>query len=439
MFIKFRKTIFIRSKRQYSLKKFQTILISARSQEESTKQVVRKLDDERKLSFKKVGNEKQFCFNQSLEQHLDAAQHELSKIDTSSMNEEVKKTIEAAKEELKEGQQEVSAHQKHIHLADRSEYGWATVEAYDDDELAEDPADEKKMADAEREAARKVTKKRKAKGKGNYRGGDFKKRPFGDQVPAANPGPSKIPDLRPRPLGPCWGCSGFGHIVANCPQPPKWYPCESDDVYVCDDLYVCDMYVCDAVHVPDVVTSSNVGSAIDNQGADNKEDLVTKGSTDLIAGPSHLQLDCLRECFTQSEIDCEHQQMGGTPSNEIISLDTSEEVLPHNLEDTNCRSWEVEYDTNIQTTKVKGRLKNNVAYWQDILQAPAPVLDWIQNGYKLPLFSELPRSVKHNQQSALANKQFVDQAVTELLNNGCVCRVSTIPHVCSPLSVVTNL
>ena len=125
-----------------------------RSQEESTKRVVRKLDDGRKLSFKKVGNEKQFRFNQSLEQHLNAAQHELSKIDnTSSMNEEVKKTIEAAKEELKEGQQEVSARQKRSCLADRSEYGWAMVEAYDNNELAEDPADEKKMADAEREAA----------------------------------------------------------------------------------------------------------------------------------------------------------------------------------------------------------------------------------------------------------------------------------------------
>ena len=399
------------------------------SQEESTKRVMWKLDDERKLSFKKVGNEKQF---QSLEQHLDAAQHELSKTDTTLMNEEMKKAIEAAKEELKVGHQEVSARQKRIRLADCSEYGWATVEAYDDYELAEDPVNEKKMADAKKEAARKVSKKRKAKGKGNYWGGNFRKCPFGDQVPATNPGPSKLPDLWPRPLGPCWGCGGFGHIVANCPQPPKWYPCESDDVYVCDDLYVCD-----AVHVPDLLTSSNVGSAIDNQGAVDKEDLVTRGSTDLIAGPSHLQLDCLRECFTQSEIDCEHQQMGWTPSNEIISLDTSEEVLPH-LEDTNCRSWEVEYDTSIQITKVKGRLKNNVAYWQDTLQAPAPVLDWIQYGYKLPLFSEPPRSVKHNQQLALASKQFVDQAVTELLNNGCVCRVSTIPHVCSPLSVITS-
>ena len=55
--------------------------------------------------------------------------------------------------------------------------------------------------------------------------------------------------------------------------------------------------------MPNLLTSSNVGSAIDNQGAANKEDLVTKGSTDLIAGPSYLQLDCLRECFTQGQVD----------------------------------------------------------------------------------------------------------------------------------------
>ena len=73
--------------------------------------------------------------------------------------------------------------------------------------------------------------------------------------------------------------------------------------------------MCSCTYMPDILTSSNVGSAIDNQGAVIKEDVVTKGSTDLIAGPSHLfyyQLDCLRKCVTQSEADCEHQQMGGT-------------------------------------------------------------------------------------------------------------------------------
>lgn len=78
------------------------------------------------------------------------------------------------------------------------------------------------------------------------------------------------------------------------------------------------------------------------------------------------------------------------------------------VEDENCRLWETEQDTNIQMTKVKGRLRDNVSYWQETLQAPTPVLDWIQNDYKLPLFSEPPKSIRHNQQSALANKEFVD-------------------------------
>ena len=75
------------------------------TQEESMKHLVQKLEDKRKLSFKKVGNEKQFCFGQSLEQRLDVAQHDLSKIDTLSLNKEVNKTIKMATEELKEGQQ----------------------------------------------------------------------------------------------------------------------------------------------------------------------------------------------------------------------------------------------------------------------------------------------------------------------------------------------
>ena len=84
------------------------------------------------------------------------------------MNEEMKKT-EVAKEELKEGQQEVAARQKRIRLGDRSEYGWATVEAYNNDELAEDPVDEKRIVDAEKEAA-EVTKKKESQGEGQLSG-----------------------------------------------------------------------------------------------------------------------------------------------------------------------------------------------------------------------------------------------------------------------------
>ena len=49
------------------------------------------------------------------------------------------------------------------------------MEAYDDDELVEDPEDEKKMV--EKETAWKVTKKRKAKGEGS----DYRKCLLGDR------------------------------------------------------------------------------------------------------------------------------------------------------------------------------------------------------------------------------------------------------------------
>ena len=58
-------------------------------------------------------------------------------------------------------------------------------------------------------------------------------------------------------------------------------------VMTCMHVMTCT-YVCDAVYVPDLLTSSNVGSTIDNQVAVNKEGLVTKGATDLITGLSHL-------------------------------------------------------------------------------------------------------------------------------------------------------
>ena len=87
--------------------------------------------------------------------------------------------------------------QKRIRLTDHSDYGWAMVEAYDNNELVEDPADEK-MADVEKEAAQQVTRKRKAEdsywsggeGNGHYRG-----LPLGDQVPVTNPGSSKPLEL----------------------------------------------------------------------------------------------------------------------------------------------------------------------------------------------------------------------------------------------------
>ena len=108
-------------------------------------------------------------------------------------------------------------------------------------------------------------------------------------------------------------------IWSHYGQPQKWYPCESGDVYVCDDPYVYD-----TVHVPDLFTSSSVGSITDTQSTVNKEALVAKGATDLIAGPSHMfshhtaGIDCLKKGVTHNEVDYRLQQAGCIPSDVIL-------------------------------------------------------------------------------------------------------------------------
>ena len=106
------------------------------------------------------------------------------------------------------------------------------------------------------------------------------------------------------------------------------------------------------------------------------------------------------------------------------------------------RYWEVQHGTEeVQITKVQGRLKEHVVFWLDVLQAPPTVIDWIKNGYKLPLLYSPTPFCQDNHGSALRNGEFVyiSTAIRELIENRCVRRCSSRPFICSPLSVVSNL
>ena len=99
------------------------------------------------------------------------------------------------------------------------------------------------------------------------------------------------------------------------------------------------------------------------------------------------------------------------------------------------RFWEIEQG---QVTDVQGKLKAHLSFWELKLQ-PAPwIISCIKEGYKLPLLSIPETYIRPNQASALANREFVTQAISELVQNRCVVEVATQPHVCSPLSVVSN-
>ena len=87
---------------------------------------------------------------------------------------------------------------------------------------------------------------------------------------------------------------------------------------------------------------------------------------------------------------------------------------------------------------VKGRLKENIVFWENI-KASSWVLRVIREGYALP-FVETPEKCLHkNHRSAVICKDFVESEITNLLQSGCIKEVlSDNVYIVSPLSVTSN-
>ena len=108
--------------------------------------LVKKLKLDPPPTFKKKSHEKQFLFKSTVEDKLDACDFALQ---------ETPPAIEKAKSALEEGKLLIKKRQKLIKIADRSEYGWATVDEYVEDELAEGEEDERHFFRAEGRAKRR--------------------------------------------------------------------------------------------------------------------------------------------------------------------------------------------------------------------------------------------------------------------------------------------
>ena len=115
--------------------------------ESADERLVKKLRLDSKPSFKKKGNERQFFFNEQVRDKL---------VDSvSNALEQRPPAVEKAKTLIKEGEKLIDTRQKHIKIADRSEFGWATVAEYEEDELADNSDDEKRLFRAEGSAGSK--------------------------------------------------------------------------------------------------------------------------------------------------------------------------------------------------------------------------------------------------------------------------------------------
>ena len=112
-------------------------------------------------TFRKKGNEIQSAFIDKVSEQVASATAWIERV--TAADESGAAHLDRAKEDLQEGIKLLSRRQKMIKFADRSDSGWAVVEEYEDDALASNSEDERKMEKAERAAERKVAKKRRLK------------------------------------------------------------------------------------------------------------------------------------------------------------------------------------------------------------------------------------------------------------------------------------
>ena len=224
--------------------------------------VARRARQEPRYVFKKKSHEEQSKVNENVDDAMREAEVELQS-EGSSATIPSASNIKSALESLKKGRAVIAERQKLIKIADRSELGWAVMNEYTADELAENSNDEKRM---EKAAERKAACKRKApaeKSKASKRSGSamvpvqtFQPHPSAQfQLPFVRRAPAQ--QSTPKMPGPCFTCGQMGHLKNYCPKTQAsssktvWYPppkVHSDTGFVCST---------ESEHVDNVCTCSS--------------------------------------------------------------------------------------------------------------------------------------------------------------------------------------
>lgn len=122
-------------------------------------------------------------------------------------------------------------------MADQSKFGWPVVDEYEDDELASDEDNTKKITKAEGSMASKAIKHKKMAQSRNTSASRYNRQPrVPEPVPAREPKAnhyptqmsfpcSQLPITRPlRVPRPCFHCGKMSHLRATCPKLSKPYP-----------------------------------------------------------------------------------------------------------------------------------------------------------------------------------------------------------------------
>ena len=392
------------------------------AQEKSSQELASKISKST-YQFRRKGNEIQFTFNATVADSISSAKKELERFKPTEK--EAQETLKKAQQSLDEGMEAIEKRQKHIRVADSSDYGWSTVQLYDAHPLAADSEDEKRLEKAEREAERLANKRRK--------GGNFaarKRRNWGDgpssrkepQGTNTSGGSTQVHQTQPRPrvVGPCYRCAAWGHLAANCTAKEKVYPFCQPAVSKAEAADKANFNV----GVNDVCNDQSVNNPLVSNGA-----ICTEAGTSCVKTLSEICAAVLKKVATGKEC----------PQCVIYDPEPMEASLDNGWEQVDSEAsqfWELEaLEFGTQLTDVQGRIKKNISFWRDVLHAPQMILDCIASGYCLPLKFLPPPYSQNNNISTLRHQHFVDEALTNLLKNRCIVQVKEKP---SPLSVVSN-
>ena len=176
---------------------------------------IKKLKFQEPHKFKRKANEDQYKFNLKLAETFDSAKSAAEK-----------SNLEKVKSDLEEGETLLVERQKHILLANKSEYGWSTVEEYKQHDLAADSEDEKRIYSAERRA-RAVMSSRKRK-KSSAMAATKRSSPLRGSVSSPSsqfqtqshqPATATSGFLPRHPnIGTCFACGKTSHWRSCCPR-----------------------------------------------------------------------------------------------------------------------------------------------------------------------------------------------------------------------------
>ncbi|XP_060597608.1 uncharacterized protein LOC132751470 [Ruditapes philippinarum] len=337
--------------------------------------------------FKRKSNEEQFCHNSKVMLKLNEAE---SKLDSSKI-EEAKSSITTALDIL-------SHRQKMIQLADASELGWRVVHEYEQNPLADDSDDEKKMYKAEVRADRKFKAEKNKKSK------KFRTKPYTRSVPARATSQSTSQQFGVQKPGLCFYCGKPGHWRKECPA--NTTNLNNKMSTFCLFNKHCDMLDSDSLNHNYREQINNEAISCDSNQNDSENEIVVFP----------------KKCLSLNVSSVNHGYCSQLNSECSVSV---AEHFESKKEKLKCVISPV------------GRLKAHASKWRSI-NGDSFIVDVIENGYKLP-FRNIPSKVMlKNNKSARDNPSFVTTEIECLLEKHVISVVDHVPEVVNPLTVAYN-